>query len=102
MRSASLRWAAVVAFYDAVHYVNAYLWERLGIEPVNHNQRVRFIGASSELRSVRRHYIRLQAAAFDARYVAAATISPEVAHVLVNQHLDAVRVAVLRSLGNDA
>jgi hypothetical protein len=32
-------WAVVAAFYGAVHFVNAYLWEVHHTEPGNHHQR---------------------------------------------------------------
>ena len=37
--SPPLEWAVVVAFYAAVHYVNAYLWERQRYEPRPHDDR---------------------------------------------------------------
>lgn len=39
----SLNWAAVAAFYAAVHYVNAYLWEIARVEPSNHLERAKLI-----------------------------------------------------------
>jgi len=95
VRPASSRWAAVAAFYAAVHYVNAYLREHLEIEPSNHTERSRFISSVSGLRSCRSHYVRLEAAAFDARYVAGSRIGPEEARELIDHHLETVRATVL-------
>jgi hypothetical protein len=35
-RQPPYEWVAVIVFYAAVHYVNAYLWERLRLEPNDH------------------------------------------------------------------
>jgi hypothetical protein len=53
----SLReWAAVAAFYSAVHYVNAYLYEQQQFEPANHGQRYTAIMRTPELRVLRSNY----------------------------------------------
>lgn len=35
--------STVVAFYAAVHYVNAYLWEKVRTEPQDHKQRTGYV-----------------------------------------------------------
>lgn len=94
----AVRWAVVVGFYAAVHYVNAYVWERLRIEPGNHQERGAFISRIADLQPMRRHYIRLQTTAFDARYSAVYRPSSVVVRDLVETDLETVRVAVLRAL----
>ena len=41
---AALNWAGVAAFYAAMHYINAYLWETTRLEPANHLDRENIIG----------------------------------------------------------
>ena len=36
-------WAIVLMFYAAVHYVNAYLWERQRFEPADHLERQQMV-----------------------------------------------------------
>lgn len=98
----AVRWAAAIAFYAAVHYVNAYLWERLRIEPANHQERGEFVSRVSDLRLMRRYYIHLQAFAFDARYSPSFRPRSEVVRDLIEVDLEAVRVAVLRVLDAEA
>lgn len=64
----SLNWAAVVAFYAAVHYVNAYLWEVARVEPRNHFERAKLINTLSILDSLIPGYRRLQGYSINARY----------------------------------
>lgn len=92
-----LRWAAVAAFYAAVHYVNGYLIERLHIEPRDHNERAMYVSRTRDLRGVNASYHRLRSSGFNARYVPRARLSRiELTDVL--DDLEAVRVAVLNAL----
>ncbi|MGI8687437.1 MAG: HEPN domain-containing protein [Thermomicrobiales bacterium] len=61
-------WAVVVAFYAAMHYVNAYLWEKIRIEPRNHDERSDWLAKIAALKSVDGQYGRLRSLAFSARY----------------------------------
>ncbi len=61
-------WAVVVAFYAAVHYVNAYLWEKMRIEPRNHDERSDWLTKIAALKYVDGQYGRLRSLAFSARY----------------------------------
>src|SRR5581483_200027 len=47
-----LEWAAVAAFYAAVHYVNAFVFERLGQSPRDHRVRRGLVVRAAELRAV--------------------------------------------------
>ena len=66
--SPPLEWAAVVAFYAAVHYVNAYLWETRRYEPRDHRARVNAVGQDRVLRAAYRSYMGLRTLAFQSRY----------------------------------
>jgi hypothetical protein len=52
LRPPPFDWAVVAAFYAAVHYVNAYLWERYGLEPRNHAEQVRAVATDPNLKPV--------------------------------------------------
>ncbi len=47
-----LEWAAVAAFYAAVHYVQALLWERWGLRPTDHPARRGYVVRTQPLRTV--------------------------------------------------
>lgn len=62
-------WVAVIAFYAAVHYVNAYLWEMDNhYSPENHRERAEKIDNLPDLRLIRAHYRRLNRLGYNARY----------------------------------
>ncbi len=61
-------WVVIAAFYAAVHYINAYLWERLRLEPSNHSERSDMVELFSELRPVVAQYRYLRDSAYSARY----------------------------------
>lgn len=64
-----LEWVVVVAFYAAVHYVNAYLWQRQRYEPHDHAARENAVARAAEIRTVYESYARLRGFAYRARYV---------------------------------
>ncbi len=69
LRSFPYDWVIVIAFYAAVHYVNAYLWENDNqYEPENHQDRSGKIYALPILYHVRDQYRRLNRLGFNARY----------------------------------
>jgi hypothetical protein len=61
-------WTVVAAFYAAVHYVNAYLWELRRYEPPDHNARRRVMAGDRSLQAAIQSYASLRARAFQARY----------------------------------
>ena len=65
---ATREWIVIAAFYAAVHYINAYLSERLGIEPLDHTERSDLVARVADLRQVMREYHRLRVAGYEARY----------------------------------
>ena len=92
-------WTGVVAFYSAVHYVNAYLWERRQVAPSSHADRRRLFYSDSFLVPVGRHYQLLQAYGYQARYEVDFVASEAEARGIVGIDLRAVEAAVLRALG---
>jgi hypothetical protein len=63
-----LRWVAVVAFYSAVHYIAAYLWETGPVEVFSHEERDREIDSDRYLQRIAGHYKRLFDISIRARY----------------------------------
>lgn len=61
-------WAVIAAFYAAVHFVNALLWERLGMEPSDHRERSDMVSRIAELQTIRAEYSHLRDAAYVLRY----------------------------------
>jgi hypothetical protein len=95
LRPAPFRWVPVVAFYAAVHYVNAYLWEKRQIEPTSHSERNHFVNMAADLRPIAIHYARLEDAAFRARYLTGYRSSRETAHRHVATNLSAIQRQVV-------
>lgn len=96
-----LNWAAVAAFYAAVHYVNACLWEVARIEPRNHGDRQKHIATWPMLSLFLPEYLALFDYGFRVRYVAGFQIRHDDLHALVAQNLSVVRQTVERRLGAD-
>ncbi len=91
-------WAAVVAFYAAVHYVNAYLWEKLRVDPGSHDNRSRAVATHAALRRTAAAYSRLSDMAYRARYVPGFRMSRTDARELLDGNLESVRRAVHAAL----
>jgi hypothetical protein len=91
-------WAAVAAFYAAVHYVNAYLWEKLRLEPADHPERNRWIQRAPPLRPIFGAYKTLADLAWDARYKAQFQVHSRVIQDAVHQRLERVRAQVMCEL----
>ncbi len=87
-------WAVVAAFYSAVHYVNAYLWEKRRQEPSNHDHRRRLVAQESDLRRMSQSYGRLRALAFLARYADLFSPAESEIHGAVQTDLRAVERAL--------
>jgi hypothetical protein len=87
-------WAAVIAFYAAVHFVNAYLWERYRVEPHNHADRSRRVNTDLILRPCMNAYGRLRDEGYRSRYHRAHRLRAGQAAMLVNVHLANVESVV--------
>lgn len=92
-------WVAVVAFYSAVHYVNAYFWEKLRWDPGGHDARAQQVARSADLRRAAPAYDRLADKGFHARHTPTFRVTDADAQNLVGTDLEAVRHAVLNGLG---
>jgi hypothetical protein len=97
-----LDWAAIAAFYAAVHYVNAFLWERLSQASGDHRVRRNSVARVTPLNRVLHHYERLTDLGWNARYTA--TFQPPATDTqdAANARLDAIRNVVYQSLGLSA
>jgi hypothetical protein len=92
------RWATIAAFYAAVRYVNAFLFERLDFIPSSHQEREAAIRMFAELRGVLDDYIGLHDAAGPARYSPRFTMAEDQVRTLVDEFLARVRQAVLSNV----
>jgi len=91
-------WAAVIAFYAAVHLVNAYLWETYGREPADHGERNLAVRTDPVLGHCRREYRRLADNGYHARYTLGFRIPATDAQVLVDVQLARVEAVIRRAL----
>jgi len=91
-------WIAVIAFYSALHYVNAYLWEILQKETPSHPQRAAWVRQDKDLSACTGEFHRLWNAGGSARYDRGYSVSPSDAEDLVNTDLKAVASVVLAAL----
>jgi hypothetical protein len=80
-------WAAVIAFYAAVHYVNAYLWERYRIAPRDHADRNHHVRTDPILRRCLQAYNRLRDEGYRSRYHRSHRLNARQAAGLVNVDL---------------
>ena len=92
-------WAAVIAFYAAVHYVNGYLWEMRRYAPPDHESRNLLVKGDAGLRPCRREYEALFEVGFRARYVPRFRLLEHDARELVEIQLGEVRRIVRDALG---
>lgn len=90
---------AVIAFYSAVHYVNAYLWERYRFTPSSHGERSGGVRNDRAIRACRPNYGRLRDAGYYARYDERFALSEQDARELVETDLRRVEATVLLALG---
>lgn len=99
VRPPAYEWAAVIAFYAAVHYVNGYLWEIRRYEPPDHVSRNHLVRGDSGLRPCLSRYERLFEVGFRARYVPGFRLLEPAARELVEIQLGEVRRVVRDALG---
>ena len=91
-------WVAVIAFYAAVHCVNAYLWEAHRVAPANHADRRTRIHRDPAIRGCRESYRRLQALGYQARYIPAFALAEQDARDLLDVDFRRVEAVVMRAL----
>lgn len=92
-------WVSVMAFYSAVHYVNAFLWERHGLAPTSHGQRGSYIATLAPLPSLRLEYRQLSSHAWNARYVHGYRLSERQIRDLLDINLPYVEAMICAELG---
>jgi hypothetical protein len=96
-----LEWAAIAAFYAAVHYVNAFVWERFGQSPGDHQARRGFVSRTAPLNQVLRPYDLLMDLGWQARYALIFRPSPQLRQA-VYARLDDIRATIYQGLGVSA
>ena len=99
VRPPAYEWAAVIAFYSAVHYVNGYLWEIRRYAPPDHGSRNRLVNGDPVLRVCRDQYSDLFGAGFRARYTPSFRLLESASRELVEVDLGEVRRVVRGALG---
>jgi hypothetical protein len=87
-------WAAVAAFYAAVHYVHAYLWERRRVSPRSHPARSQRVTRDSILRQCEWQYLELLEVSLRARYSRDLDLTEAAARELVEVDLAHVETVV--------
>ena len=97
-QSQAPEWAAVIAFYAAVHLVNAYLWETFGREPVDHGERNLAVRTDPILGHCQREYRRLADNGYHARYTLGFRLSAADAQVLIHVQLARVEAIIRQAL----
>lgn len=90
----SHEWAVVVAFYAAVHYINAFLWEVARVEPEHHEDRAFLMSRWTELSTAIPAYRRMLAVSFQARYRPAFRVDTRVLDRQLDSDLSAVAGAI--------
>jgi hypothetical protein len=91
-----------MAFYAAVHVVNAYLWETRRYAPSNHNDRSREIQYTLPIRSSRGSYRNLSITGYHARYLDTFSLSQQQARTLLDVDSRRVEATVMQALGQPA
>ena len=84
----------MIAFYAAVHFVKAYLWERHRVAPRNHTERGHHVRHDPGLRRCANAYGRLLDTGYKARYLRRYRITASRAEQLVNVDLANVEAVV--------
>jgi hypothetical protein len=92
-------WSVVVGFYAAVHYVNAFLWERLDYEPKSHQDRSRLVNLTAELRPIASSYTLLLDYAYKARYEPGFRLTRDDVIDVLRNDVDGIAQHIRRELG---
>ena len=92
-------WVAVVAFYSAVHYVNALLWEWRSIKPATHTERNWYVDNHPPPAAFSLDYRVLNSHGRNARYAPGYRLQQPQAIALTNVHLAQVETTVCSALG---
>lgn len=91
-----------MAFYAAVHTVNAYLWETRRFAPTTHAQRSTEVRYSLPISACRSSYLALNRTGYDARYGEQFSRTQQRAGMLLEVHFRHVESTVMQALGQPA
>ena len=100
-QTVELRWGIVVAFYAAMHFVNAYLWELARLEPLNHRDRREVIGRWTSLGPMYAAYSTLFDFSIRARYEPGFSARRSDLVSMLDRHLARVMATIERELPDD-
>ena len=92
-------WVAVILFYSAVHYVNAYLWEQYHLAPRDHSERTYGVQRDTAISNCDFNYDTLKDRGFQARYNERYSLSEQAPGALLDVDLRAVEATVTQALG---
>jgi len=96
-----LNWAAVAAFYAAMHAINAYLWELARLEPANHRERLDIVLRWPALQPILASYEALFTFSIRARYEPGYAMRRLRLNTMVNGHLIRIIATIERELPDD-
>lgn len=99
LRPSPWEWVAVIAFYAAVHAVNAYLWETRRFAPGDHLARSTEVRYNLPISSCRASYQKLNRAGYYARYDEQFSLPEQKARELLDAEFRRVEATVMRALG---
>jgi hypothetical protein len=99
LRPSPWEWVSVIAFYAAVHAVNAYLWETRRFAPGDHSARTNEVRYNLPISGCRANYLALNRAGHGARYNEQFSLTDQQARVLLDIHFRRVEATVMRALG---
>lgn len=94
-------WAAVAAFYAAMHAVNAYLWEVARLEPSNHQDRREIITRWPVIQPLRASYNALFEFSIRARHEPSFAAKRSSLSTAIHRHLARVMATIERELPGD-
>jgi hypothetical protein len=102
LRPTPWEWITVMAFYAAVHAVNAYLWESRRFVPSSHGDRSREAQFSLPISQCRASYQLVNRAGYRERYDDRFSLTEQGSRTLLNVHFRQVEATVMQALGQPA
>ena len=99
LRPSPWEWVAVIAFYAAVHAVNAYLWETRRFAPSDHAARNNEVRYNLPISGCRVSYLALNRAGHGARYNEQFSLTEQEARELLDVDFRHVEATVMQALG---
>lgn len=96
-----LNWAAVAAFYAAMHAINAYLWELARLEPANHRECLDIVLRWPALQPALASYDTLLTFSIRARNEPGYAMRQSRLNLLINRNLNRVITTIEGALPDD-